>query len=145
MRMLMKVQIPTPAGNDAIREGVLPGVMRAATESLGAEAVYFTAEEGMRTALIFFEMRDASSIPPAAEPFFMAAAGQDHPGPGDEPRRDAVGCRARDGPGVHGGLASPRQLASTPMSIGARGPRRPDPHPSRGAEPYSRGSVEKSG
>ena len=72
MRMLMKVQIPTPAGNDAIREGVLPGVMKAATDSLGAEAVYFTAEEGMRTALIFFEMRDASWIPPAAEPFFMA-------------------------------------------------------------------------
>lgn len=72
MRMLMKVQIPTPAGNDAIREGSLPGVMKNAIESLNAEAVYFTADEGMRTALIFFDMKDSSEIPPAAEPFFLA-------------------------------------------------------------------------
>ena len=71
MRMLMRVQIPTPAGNDAIREGVLPGLMKGAIDALDAEAVYFTAEEGMRTALIVFDMQDSSQIPPAAEPFFM--------------------------------------------------------------------------
>lgn len=71
MRMLMKVQISTGAGNEAIRNGSLPEIMGRAIDALHAEATYFTAEEGMRTALIFFEMSDSSDIPPAAEPFFM--------------------------------------------------------------------------
>jgi len=71
MRMLMKVQIPTGAGNDAIKDGSLPEIVGRAIEGLHAEAAYFTSEEGMRTALIFFDMADSSDIPPAAEPFFM--------------------------------------------------------------------------
>ena len=71
MRMFMKVQIPTSAGNDAIKDGSLPKVMGATLEALDAEAAYFIAEDGMRTALVFFEMADASGIPPAAEPFFQ--------------------------------------------------------------------------
>ena len=71
MRTLMKVQIPTERGNAAIKDGSLPQVVGKALESLKAEAAYFTSEEGMRTALIFFDMADSSEIPPAAEPFFM--------------------------------------------------------------------------
>jgi hypothetical protein len=71
MRTLMKVQIPTGAGNKAIKDGSLPQIMGRALEALNAEAAYFTAEEGMRTALIIFDMTDSSEIPPAAEPFFM--------------------------------------------------------------------------
>ncbi len=71
MRMLMKVQMPTEAGNAAIRDGSLPQIVGKALDELKAEAAYFVSEEGMRTALIFFEMADSSGIPPAAEPFFM--------------------------------------------------------------------------
>ncbi len=71
MRTLMKVQIPTEAGNAAIKDGSLPEIMGKALEGLNAEAAYFTSEEGNRTALIFFDMADSSDIPPAAEPFFM--------------------------------------------------------------------------
>ena len=71
MRMLMKVQIPTGAGNEAIKNGSLPEIIGRALDALHAEAAYFTAEDGMRTALIFFDMGDSSDIPPAAEPFFM--------------------------------------------------------------------------
>lgn len=71
MRMLMKVSIPTEAGNDAIKDGSLPQIVGASLDALKAEAAYFTAEDGMRTALIFFEMGDSSEIPSAAEPFFM--------------------------------------------------------------------------
>jgi hypothetical protein len=71
MRMLMKVEMPTGPGNDAIKDGSLPQIMASSLEALNAEAAYFTAEHGMRTALIFFEMNDSSDIPPAAEPFFM--------------------------------------------------------------------------
>ncbi|HEY3726173.1 MAG TPA: hypothetical protein VGL51_03295 [Solirubrobacteraceae bacterium] len=71
MRMMLKAQIPTGHGNDAIKDGSLPEIIGNALAALNAEAAYFTAEEGMRTALIFFEMTESSEIPPAAEPLFM--------------------------------------------------------------------------
>jgi hypothetical protein len=66
MRVLMKVQVPTEAGNAAIKDGSLPQIMGKALDALKAEAAYFTSEEGMRTALIFFDMADSSEIPSAA-------------------------------------------------------------------------------
>ena len=74
MRVLMKVQIPTAAGNAAIKDGSLPKIVGKAIDALKAEAAYFTSEDGMRTALIFFDMADSSGIPPAAEPFFILDA-----------------------------------------------------------------------
>jgi hypothetical protein len=71
MRMLMTVQIPTKAGNAAIKDGSLPQIVGKALEALKAEAAYFTSHEGMRTGLIFFDMADSSDIPSAAEPFFL--------------------------------------------------------------------------
>jgi hypothetical protein len=71
MRMMMTVQIPTDAGNAAIKDGSLPQIVGRALEVLKAEAAYFTDTDGMRTALIFFDMADSSDIPPAAEPFFQ--------------------------------------------------------------------------
>ena len=76
MRTLMKVKMPTAAGNEAIRNGSLPEIVGKALQALNAEAAYFTSEDGMRTALIFFDMTDSSEIPAAAEPFFMALDAQ---------------------------------------------------------------------
>ncbi len=72
MRTLMKVKIPTAAGNQAIKDGSLPEIFGKSLASLNAEAAYFTSEDGMRTALIVFDMAESSDIPTAAEPFFMA-------------------------------------------------------------------------
>jgi hypothetical protein len=72
MRTLMKVKIPTAAGNEAIKNGSLPEIIAKALACLNAEAAYFTSEDGLRTALIFFDMTDASDIPAATEPFYMA-------------------------------------------------------------------------
>ena len=72
MRTMMTVKIPTAAGNEAIKDGSLPETIGKALDALNAEAAYFTSEDGMRTALIFFDMSDSSEIPSAAEPFFMA-------------------------------------------------------------------------
>lgn len=76
MRMLMKVQVPTDSGNAAIEDGSLPEIMGSSIKALNAEAAYFVAEGGMRTALIFFEMEDSSAIPAAAEPFFIGLGAQ---------------------------------------------------------------------
>jgi hypothetical protein len=76
MRTLMKVKIPTAAGNEAIKNGSLPEIVGKALASLNAEAAYFTSEDGMRTGLFFFDMTDSSDIPSAAEPFYMALDAQ---------------------------------------------------------------------
>ena len=46
MRMLMKVQIPTEAGNRTIKDGTLPDIIRKTLETAHAEAAYFTAMDG---------------------------------------------------------------------------------------------------
>jgi hypothetical protein len=76
MRTLMKVKIPTAAGNEAIKNGSLPEIVGKAIASLNVEAAYFTSEDGIRTGLFFFDMTDSSDIPSAAEPFFMALDAQ---------------------------------------------------------------------
>ncbi|HEY3776318.1 MAG TPA: hypothetical protein VGL69_25210 [Solirubrobacteraceae bacterium] len=72
----MKVKIPTAAGNAAIKNGSLPEIVGKALALLNAEAAYFTSEDGMRTGLIFFDMKESSDIPSAAEPFFMGLDAQ---------------------------------------------------------------------
>jgi len=71
MRMMMKVQIPVAAGNQAIADGGLPEVVQKTMEKLKPEAAYFYAEEGMRTSIFIFDMTDSAQIPVAAEPFFQ--------------------------------------------------------------------------
>ena len=71
MRMMLKIMIPTEAGNRTIKDGSLPKILEGAVARLKAEAAYFVAEDGVRTAMIFFDMRDSSDIPSIVEPLFM--------------------------------------------------------------------------
>ena len=71
MRMMLKVTIPVEAGNTTIRDGSLPKTLQGVMQSLKPEAAYFLAEDGLRTAMIFFDMKDASQIPAIVEPLFM--------------------------------------------------------------------------
>ena len=72
MRFLLKVSFPVEAGNKAAREGRLGETIEAILAEQKPEAVYFLADKGQRTGLIFFEMQDASQIPAVAEPWFLA-------------------------------------------------------------------------
>ena len=72
MRFLVKVNIPVEAGNEAARAGKLGTTIQSILADLKPEAVYFTDNNGQRTALLFLEMRDASQIPAIAEPWFLA-------------------------------------------------------------------------
>ena len=72
MRTLLRVSISTEAGNAAIKEGRLNQVLQSVMADLKPEAAYFLGEQGRRTALIFFDLKDPSQIPPIAEPLFQA-------------------------------------------------------------------------
>ena len=71
MRTLVRLTIDTEAGNEMIRSGRLPQVLQELTERIRPEASYFYSENGMRTAMFFFDMKDASEIPSIAEPAFQ--------------------------------------------------------------------------
>lgn len=72
MRVLLKVGIPVESGNAAVRAGKLGETIQAILADLKPEAVYFTADDGKRTGLIFLNLEDASQIPAIAEPWFLA-------------------------------------------------------------------------
>jgi hypothetical protein len=72
MRMLLKVKMPTEQGNQAVKDGSLGKILEATVNRLKAEAAYFIAEDGLRCALIFFDMKDSADIPAIAEPLFIS-------------------------------------------------------------------------
>ncbi len=72
MRMLVKVNIPTPEGNDALRNGDIPKKLQQILEDIKPEAAYFGEDGGERTAYIFVDMTEPADLPRIAEPFFQA-------------------------------------------------------------------------
>ena len=71
MRMLLKVKMPTEQGNQAVKDGSLGKILEATVGKLKAEAAYFITEDGLRCALIFFDMKDSADMPAIAEPLFL--------------------------------------------------------------------------
>ncbi|PZT68985.1 hypothetical protein DN402_16535 [Streptomyces sp. SW4] len=71
MRVLLKATLDTEKGNEAIRNGTMPGMIKGVVERLHPEAAYFGAIGGRRTALLVFDMKDSSELPPVGETFFM--------------------------------------------------------------------------
>ena len=72
MRMLLKVNIPTPEGNEGIRTGALTTKLKAIIDELKPEAAYFAEEDGERTAYLFVDMAEPWDLPRLVEPFFLS-------------------------------------------------------------------------
>ena len=72
MRTMARISIPVEAGNKGIQSGSLPKTIQQMAEKWNPEAMYFTSDNGKRTAYVIFDLPDASAIPVFAEPFFMA-------------------------------------------------------------------------
>lgn len=70
MRLMLRISMPADATNKAVKEGLLPKLVAQTTELIKPESSYFTADNGMRTALFFFELKDSSQIPSICEPWF---------------------------------------------------------------------------
>ena len=72
MRMMLRATMPVDTGNAAISDGSLQTKVQKILADLKPEAAYFIEENGQRTALIFFDMKDSSELPAVAEPWFLA-------------------------------------------------------------------------
>src|SRR5215470_3571825 len=81
MRMMLKVSIPVESGNAAIKSGTIAKTIQSILADMKHEAAYFVADDGLRTCIIFFDMKEPSQIPAVAEPWFLAfnAAVEFHP------------------------------------------------------------------
>lgn len=70
MRVCLKVQIPVEAGNKAVVNGNLKQSLESLLGKLQPEAVYFFPQDGMRSMMAFFDMKDTSDMPMISEPLF---------------------------------------------------------------------------
>ena len=70
MRFMVKISMPVESGNLAAKCGfdAIPKILA----EQKPEAVYFVAEHGKRTGVLFLDLQDASQIPAIAEPWFLA-------------------------------------------------------------------------
>ena len=71
MRTMMRARIPVEEGNAGLIDGTLPGALQEVMALVDVEAVYIGPDDGVRTAMIFFDMKDSSDIPAITEPFFQ--------------------------------------------------------------------------
>jgi hypothetical protein len=70
VRTMIRLTIPVEAGNRAFQSGTLQKTIMDLIERLKPEAAYFLPERGMRTAMLFVDLKDPSEIPAIAEPLF---------------------------------------------------------------------------
>ena len=71
MRFMLKVQVPTDAGNQALQNGKMGEVIGQFMETHRPEAAYFAVEDGLRTMFAFVNMDDISDMPALGEPFYI--------------------------------------------------------------------------
>lgn len=71
MRCIIKVAFPVETSNEAIRTGKLQKLVKGVIDDMKPEAVYFTADHGLRGGIFVVDLKDPSQIPMVAEPFFL--------------------------------------------------------------------------
>ena len=71
MRMMLKMTLHGDVANKAFREGDLDRTMKNLTEDLKPEASYFYADNGKRTIVYFFDMKDPSQMATISEPLYL--------------------------------------------------------------------------
>jgi len=71
MRILLTAKLPHPPFNAAVKDGTVGSKLNRILEATKPEAVYFTEQEGRRSAVLIVNLPDASKMPALAEPWFL--------------------------------------------------------------------------
>jgi hypothetical protein len=71
MKVLLNIKMPHQPFNAAVRDGTAGSKLNRILESIKPEAVYFTEQNGHRSAILVVDVPDASKIPALAEPWFL--------------------------------------------------------------------------
>lgn len=71
MRMLMNVTFPHETFNEAIRDGSAAQKLSRILDDLKPEAVYFTEQDGRRSAFLIVNLESPAMVPVLAEPWFL--------------------------------------------------------------------------
>jgi len=71
MKILLNVKIPHHKFNAAVKDGSAGAKLNKILEATKPEAVYFTDQDGCRSAVLIVDLPDASKIPALAEPWFL--------------------------------------------------------------------------
>ena len=72
MRMLLKIKIPVEHGNRAAADGSMKAAFENLFKTLQPEASYFSMEDGLRCAYIFYEARAEYQFLEIHEPLFAS-------------------------------------------------------------------------
>ena len=71
IRMMLKVQIPVEAGNDAVKTGMQGKVFEDLMRQIHPEAAYFSQEDGLRTAYFVYVVHDTAEFAAIHEPLIQ--------------------------------------------------------------------------
>ena len=71
MKIIMNVKVPHHKFNAAVKDGSAGSKLNKILESIKPEAVYFTDQDGCRSAVLIVDLPDPSKIPALAEPWFL--------------------------------------------------------------------------
>ena len=71
IRMMLKVQIPPDGGNQAIKAGNQGKIFEALIKQIKPEAVYFTQEDGLRTAYFVYTIHETTDFAAIHEPLIQ--------------------------------------------------------------------------
>ena len=73
MRTMLRWTVPVEKGNAMIDDGSMGTVVEAVMAKTKPEAAYFLAEDGKRSGILFFDLKEPADIPPIAEILFQGA------------------------------------------------------------------------
>jgi len=110
MRVMAWITIPVESGNQAVHDGTLVEVIQQAAERWKPEATYYTTFHGKRTAIIVFDLPNASAMLPFTEPFFAIL------------NAEVLIAPAMSGADLQDGLSADSQAANLPPVGGGRNP-----------------------
>ena len=71
MRMMLTAHFPHEPFNSLVRDGSAGKKIQEVLAALKPEAVYFTEQNGVRTAVLIVNVEKASDVPRFAEPLFL--------------------------------------------------------------------------